>query len=275
MQSLVAGQPYYIEVWHKEGSGGDNLAVAWQGPGITQDIIDGQHLKTIDLLHAPILVNPTADITVDQDSADTVLEISSTFSDIDLADSLTLEVHLNSTPSLVTASFVGTQLTLSYAVGTSGAADISIRAVDGGGTMILDTFELTVEPALTDLQAWRLANFGTIDNTGDAANEADPDGDGLNNENEFMAGTDPKNPNSRLHISAVTTSGSDLVIGFPTISGKTYQVEWSDSLQPDSWSIVENNSSPQENIPGTNGTVQVTDTNGANQPRRFYRVAVE
>jgi hypothetical protein len=35
----MAGQMYYIEALHKEGAGGDNLAVAWQGPGISQQVI--------------------------------------------------------------------------------------------------------------------------------------------------------------------------------------------------------------------------------------------
>jgi xyloglucan-specific exo-beta-1,4-glucanase len=43
--NLVAGQKYYIEVLHKEGSGGDNVAVAWQGPGITQQVIPGTNLS--------------------------------------------------------------------------------------------------------------------------------------------------------------------------------------------------------------------------------------
>lgn len=43
--SLTAGQRYYIEVLHKEGSGGDNIAVAWQGPGITQQVIGGSYLS--------------------------------------------------------------------------------------------------------------------------------------------------------------------------------------------------------------------------------------
>ena len=30
---------------HKEGSGGDNVAVAWQGPGITQQVIAGNYLS--------------------------------------------------------------------------------------------------------------------------------------------------------------------------------------------------------------------------------------
>lgn len=43
--NLVAGQKYYIEVLHKEGSGGDNVAVAWQGPGISQEVIGGSYLS--------------------------------------------------------------------------------------------------------------------------------------------------------------------------------------------------------------------------------------
>lgn len=43
--NLVAGQKYYIEVLQKEGSGGDNVAVAWQGPGISQQVIAGNYLS--------------------------------------------------------------------------------------------------------------------------------------------------------------------------------------------------------------------------------------
>ncbi|WP_276500148.1 T9SS type A sorting domain-containing protein [Terrimonas pollutisoli] len=43
--NLTAGQKYYIEVLHKEGTGGDNVAVAWQGPGITQQVIAGSYLS--------------------------------------------------------------------------------------------------------------------------------------------------------------------------------------------------------------------------------------
>ena len=43
--ALNAGQRYYIEALQKEGAGGDNLAVAWQGPGLTQQVIAGQYLS--------------------------------------------------------------------------------------------------------------------------------------------------------------------------------------------------------------------------------------
>lgn len=43
--SLTAGQTYYIEALHKEGAGGDNLAVSWEGPGFSQEVIDGSYLS--------------------------------------------------------------------------------------------------------------------------------------------------------------------------------------------------------------------------------------
>ena len=43
--NLTAGQKYYIEVLHKEATGGDNFAVSWQGPGIPQAVIAGNLLS--------------------------------------------------------------------------------------------------------------------------------------------------------------------------------------------------------------------------------------
>ena len=41
---LEAGQPYYIVALAQEGGGGDNLAVAWQIPGGSREVIGGQYL---------------------------------------------------------------------------------------------------------------------------------------------------------------------------------------------------------------------------------------
>jgi chitodextrinase len=44
--NLSAGQAYYVEALHKEGDGGDNLAVGWTGPGISSiTVIDGSFLS--------------------------------------------------------------------------------------------------------------------------------------------------------------------------------------------------------------------------------------
>ncbi len=45
---LTAGKKYYIEALQAEGIGGDNLAVAWQGPGIPQRVVvAGKYLSSV------------------------------------------------------------------------------------------------------------------------------------------------------------------------------------------------------------------------------------
>jgi glucose/arabinose dehydrogenase len=48
--NLTAGQRYHIEALQKEGASGDNLAVAWSGPGIAQQVIPGTYLSYPDPL---------------------------------------------------------------------------------------------------------------------------------------------------------------------------------------------------------------------------------
>ena len=56
--TLQAGQSYYIEALHKEGSGSDHLAVAWQGPGFSQVVISGAYVVA-SYIDAPVFIaNP-------------------------------------------------------------------------------------------------------------------------------------------------------------------------------------------------------------------------
>ncbi len=45
---LEAGKRYAIEALYKEANGGDHVAVAWQGPGLDRQVIDGQYLSPAD-----------------------------------------------------------------------------------------------------------------------------------------------------------------------------------------------------------------------------------
>ncbi len=47
--SLVGGQKYYFVVIHKASVGNDNIAVAWEGPGISRQVIDGIYLSPCGL----------------------------------------------------------------------------------------------------------------------------------------------------------------------------------------------------------------------------------
>jgi hypothetical protein len=69
-------------------------------------------------------------------------------------------------------------------------------------------------------------------------------------------------------ISGAGVVGADFWLSFLTESGKFYRAECSNTLASNSWQTV------QDNIEGTGGIVQITDTNGAAQPQRFYRIAL-
>lgn len=66
--NLVAAQKYYIEVLHKEGSGGDNVAVAWQGPGITQQVIAGSYLSPFVPGGTSGARAPVVDVNINEDA---------------------------------------------------------------------------------------------------------------------------------------------------------------------------------------------------------------
>jgi hypothetical protein len=44
--TLSSGQRYYFEMRYREAGGGDQFAVAWEGPGFSQAVIDGQYLSS-------------------------------------------------------------------------------------------------------------------------------------------------------------------------------------------------------------------------------------
>jgi Immunoglobulin domain/PA14 domain len=66
-RALTAGVRYYIETRQKEGWGGDNLAVGWQGPGISGDAerpIPGSRLAPFLLSTPPVITTQPASQTV-------------------------------------------------------------------------------------------------------------------------------------------------------------------------------------------------------------------
>jgi hypothetical protein len=147
----------------------------------------------------------------------------------------------------------------------TGDTTVQCSATDLAANTATGSFTVTVNsPVMT----WRLSHFGTSANSGAAADSADPDGDGWTNAQEFAAGTAPNDSTSSLQVKQVQLSGSDVVVKFPTVSGKTYRVEYSPSLQSGSWAVV------QDNISGTGALVQVTDSSASGQSKRFYRIVV-
>lgn len=95
---------------------------------------------------------------------------------------------------------------------------------------------------------------------------ADADGDGMTNLAEFLAGTDPLNPSSRLAVTGYGLGPGGFSMSFATVAGKTYAVDYSDTLQ--GWSVL------RSGIAGTGGMVQVNDPSAGGDAQRFYRLRV-
>ena len=138
------------------------------------------------------------------------------------------------------------------------------------------TYAIAGSPAVVTLAAnlydyWRGTEFTPAELADPAisGDQADPDGDGQTNAAEFIAGTKPKEAGSVLRVSRLNLAGSGLQIEFPTVAGKTYRVYYSNDLTaPWPWPILE------DNLPGTGGTIVLTDPAALAQPRRFYRLNV-
>jgi len=120
----------------------------------------------------------------------------------------------------------------------------------------------------TELESWRHTNFGTTQDSGNATDSADPDGDGWTNSQEYASGTDPNDRTSLLRISSLETDTQDVTVGFPTVVGKSYRVEKSATLSGGTWITV------ADTVAGTGATVEITDIGARSGPRWFYRISV-
>ncbi len=102
-------------------------------------------------------------------------------------------------------------------------------------------FDITLMgTGMSVLDNWRLTNFGSLLNAGNAANTADPDHDGVANLLEYAFGSNPQQ-NGRSQIPQPQYNGSTIVYNFsePTgVSGISYAAEWSQTLDAASWSTA-------------------------------------
>jgi hypothetical protein len=67
-------------------------------------------------------------------------------------------------------------------------------------------------------------------------------------------------------INDLRMSGGNALVSFNAQSGNQYDLQYASNVIGGAWLAV------ITNVPGTNGVIEITDTNGAGLPRRFYRI---
>jgi autotransporter-associated beta strand protein len=137
-----------------------------------------------------------------------------------------------------------------------------------GNTLVVT---IAVGSQQTALESWRQTNFGSSANSGNGADGADPDADGLANLLEYATNSNPmvSGPSSLT----VARSGNFLTLTYTRIADTTltYTVEGSNDLV--TWSTVATANNPSAGAQNVAGPVTVTDTVSLTN-RRFLRLKV-
>ena len=178
-----------------------------------------------------------------------------------------------SQPTNGTVAIVGSVATYFPGQGFAGTDIFTFASSNGyndSATLGVGTVIVTNKYSLGDgiPDWWRMLHFGCT-NCPQAAATADPDGDGMNNNQEFGAGTDPTDSRSRLRIFAFNVESGHPVLSFESLLGNHYGFEFSDNLGLGPWTPL------NTNIWGRTDATTVTDPNAASHPQRFYRVRTQ
>jgi pectate lyase len=220
---------------------------------------------------------PTAPVIVaDPDSQTVALSNSVTFTAAASGSApLTFQWYFN------TNSLIANATNSSYAIASVQGADVGAYSVvvsnsAGTATSAYATLNLTV--TLTPFETWQYTYFGCTNSgftCGQAALLSDPDGDGLNNEAEFLSGSDPTNSASGLRIISVAQQSTNIVVTWQTAGGKTNILQ---ATSGDANGGYRTNDfadvGDQLIIPGAGDLLtNQTDWSGTtNVPSRFYRI---
>ncbi len=191
-----------------------------------------------------------------------------------------LATTYDGTPKAATATTTPSGLPVTFTYNgsatppTTAGSYTVVGSVNSGSYSGSATGTLVIAEAVT---SWRQLYFSTTADTGNAADSADPDGDGFTNAQEYRFGMLPTTADARSPLGA-SSSGTNFLLTFVArqaagagYAGLTrhYAVEWTPELaNASSWvSIV-----GYSDVVGANQTVTVTRP--IPSPNGFYRLKV-
>ena len=231
------------------------------------EIVTDSFVLTIENVDdAPVVQNELADLIVDEDADNSVIDLSNIFTDIDNDDSaIEKSVLANTNEELVTATIEGNNLTLDYLDHQSGTADITIQGTSNGQT-VTETFTVTVNPVPDGL-------ISIADSSGNPDDASILFGTPLSQFREGISDSDlirPSYPDTQQYIDITNTGDSSLNISEISIDapGVTAELPEADILlNPNETQRIQLTYSPSvagENFSIDDGLTIIS--NAANKP---------
>ena len=153
----------------------------------------------------------------------------------------------------------------------SGCGTINgVVVVDAGGTVLADCSPLVFGQSVTNNGTMRAINGSVLEAYGALVNNGTIDLiNGSTNFHGVFINNGTVLDASSVKISQASKSGQDFVVQILSVTGHTYQLQFTPSLTPTNWTNTGTSQS------GTGGVLTFTDTGGAtNVPARFYRMDV-
>jgi hypothetical protein len=139
-----------------------------------------------------------------------------------------------------------------------------------GGTVDMGAYEFQgTDP--TPFTVW-LERYGLP--TDGSADYIDSDDDGLNNWQEWCAGTNPTNVLSTLRLLSAVLEGVNVSVSWESVAGINYSLERSAIMWPSSTNQPSAFAPIVTNLPGQVGITTFIDSNVVSSPGLFYRVGV-
>ena len=175
-----------------------------------------------------------------------------------------------------TANDGSTQQRLSLVENVAGAT------LAGDRNLVVAPYSMTTVVINSDappsaLESWRIQYFGTGSPLGDAADLADPNGDGESNLLEFATGQDPLAATTRTPALEAFPAEGLLELTYTRSkaalsAGHVFVVEWSDTLEAGSWAATGVTTTILTDDGVTQSVLASVPT--ADAPRRFLRLRV-
>ncbi len=139
-------------------------------------------------------------------------------------------------------------------------ANVGWIGLSGVATLTIDSGPDTDGDGIPD--AWEYGHTNVLT----ALGGGDFDGDGVSDVNEYLADTDPFDPNDRLVITELTVAADTNLVAWTCVPTRKYTLEYKTDLTSSNWTAAGSSFIP------SSGPEMDEEVIGANDSNRFYRV---